>query len=176
MLQASRPVNIGSRRRSFTCSSGRNRLNGQRPRASAQTNAFHLRSPGRGFRSDRKDLEPVLNHDGARAVATMPRRQSSRARITLLRCRVARASRERTVINYDNPTQQRSRIGSMGNWTVGAPGGNRTPGLQVRSLSLYPSQRRAHIGKMEYSKSVSARHDAAQGTAMLSFSPSPAGR
>ena len=27
----------------------------------------------------------------------------------------------------------------------GAPGGNRTPGLQVRSLSLYPSELRAHI-------------------------------
>ena len=26
---------------------------------------------------------------------------------------------------------------------VGAPGGNRTPGLQVRSLSLYPSELRA---------------------------------
>jgi hypothetical protein len=25
-----------------------------------------------------------------------------------------------------------------------APGGNRTPGLQVRSLSLYPSELRAH--------------------------------
>src|SRR5690349_4796260 len=28
----------------------------------------------------------------------------------------------------------------------GAPGGNRTPGLQVRSLSLYPTELRAPIG------------------------------
>src|SRR5215471_2549025 len=29
----------------------------------------------------------------------------------------------------------------------GAPGGNRTPGLQVRSLSLYPTELRAHAGR-----------------------------
>jgi hypothetical protein len=33
--------------------------------------------------------------------------------------------------------------GPVGNVKVGAPGGSRTPGLQVRSLSLYPAELRA---------------------------------
>src|SRR5262245_56325951 len=55
-------------------------------------------------------------------------------------CAIGREERERGATLPDDLRARTSRKRG------GAPGGSRTPGLQVRSLSLYPAELRARVG------------------------------
>jgi hypothetical protein len=61
-----------------------------------------------------------------------------------------RVEREWSIVrgqSYDRPTRAGCRVITFGQYfeLIGAPGGIRTPGLLVRSQTLYPTELRAHF-------------------------------
>ncbi len=63
---------------------------------------------------------------------------------------------------------QVSENDALDRW-YGAPGGTRTPGLQVRSLPLYPTELRAHTARPFYRATVQERSPRAESRASPSL-------
>ena len=89
-------------------------------------------------RSMHAPRQPPASARRDRAARPAPSAQAS--------CVTARQQTSSRASRRDRPRLSCPCRGRRGSRAIrgGAPGGNRTPGLQVRSLSLYPSELRAH--------------------------------